>query len=429
MPRQKSTHVDSPEAVGRRLKEARERSGLSQRQLAFPGCSPAYISRVESGQRIPSLQLLRELGRRLGVSADYLATGQEESGWDVLVEAEIALRLDDIERAEHLFTEVLRAEVEPTRRGRALGGLGQIAAREGATELAIERLRDAEALLGEAAVAQASIGISLGKAYAMQGDFENAIAVHERMIDLARKRGDAMAEFAFAVALSNVLIDRGSFARAEELLAKVIEVAEGANDQDAMARLYWSQARLHVAQSAFDLAASYARRTLALLEASENAYNAARAHHLLAYIEIERGNPEEALELLQRGLPLVERAGDRLELLLFRLEEGRALLRLGRREESRDLALGVLAELKLISRVDSARALGLIAEILAETGERAKAIELYETSLSAMEGSPFALDAYRKLAELLEAEGRDAEALDVLKRAVSLQTRIAQTAG
>ena len=96
MPRQKSTHVDSPKAVGERLKAARERAGLSQRQLSFPGCSPAYISRIESGERIPSLQLLRELGRQLGVSEDYLATGSEIPGdrAGLLVEAEVALRLN-----------------------------------------------------------------------------------------------------------------------------------------------------------------------------------------------------------------------------------------------------------------------------------------------------------------------------------------------
>src|SRR5438477_1598078 len=149
MPRQKSTHVDSPQAVGVRLKEARERAGLSQRQLSFPGCSPAYISRVESGQRIPSLQLLRELGRRVGASADYLATGEEEVRWDSLVEAEIALRLDDAEAAEHLLTELLGEEADRVRRGRALAALGQIAFRAGETQLAIERLEEALDLLGD----------------------------------------------------------------------------------------------------------------------------------------------------------------------------------------------------------------------------------------------------------------------------------------
>ena len=77
MPRQKSTHVDDPRAVGRRLRGARERAGLSQRQLAFPGCSAAYISRLEAGQRVPSLQLLRKLAAKLNADEQYLATGVE----------------------------------------------------------------------------------------------------------------------------------------------------------------------------------------------------------------------------------------------------------------------------------------------------------------------------------------------------------------
>src|SRR3982750_3425834 len=100
MPRQKSTHVDDPAAVGARLKDARERAGLSQRQLAFPGCSPAYISRIEAGDRIPSLHLLRDLGKRLGVTEDFLATGRsEETAPSALLDADLARRLDDPEKA------------------------------------------------------------------------------------------------------------------------------------------------------------------------------------------------------------------------------------------------------------------------------------------------------------------------------------------
>ena len=68
------SHVDDAVAAGRRLKEARIAAGLSQRQLAFPGCSAAYISRLEAGQRVASLQLLRKiaakLARRRGVPRD-----------------------------------------------------------------------------------------------------------------------------------------------------------------------------------------------------------------------------------------------------------------------------------------------------------------------------------------------------------------------
>jgi tetratricopeptide (TPR) repeat protein len=424
LPRQKSTHVDSPKAVGSRVREARERAGLSQRQLSFAGCSPAYVSRVESGQRIPSLQLLRELGRRLGVSADYLATGEEEIRWDSLVEAEIALRLDDIEPAEHLLTELLPREADPVRRGRALAGLGQIAYREGETELAIERLGEALEQLGDRVVEHPAAAVTLGNAYAMQGDFANAIALHERVLEVARGAADRATEGWFAVSLANILIDRGNFGRAEELLAGVVREAERAQDPEALARLYWSQSRLHAAQGSWDVASRYAARTVATLEVGENAHSLARAHHLLAYIEIERGNAAEALELLELGRPVVERSGDRFDVAQFRLEEARALTKLGRADEARAIADEVQRQLARTSRRDRARALGVVAEILAETGDRRAAIDLFESTIAEMDGSPFAVDAHRKLAELLEAEGRQAEALEVLKRAIALHAHV-----
>lgn len=87
-------HYDDPAAVGRRLLEAREAAGLSQRQIQFPGCSAAYISRIERGERTPSLQVLRELARRLGVSESQLAFGREA------IDPGVAACLREVEQAE-----------------------------------------------------------------------------------------------------------------------------------------------------------------------------------------------------------------------------------------------------------------------------------------------------------------------------------------
>jgi transcriptional regulator with XRE-family HTH domain len=89
------SHVDDPAAVGRRLKDARLAAGLSQRQLSFPGCSAAYISRLEAGDRVPSLQLLRKLAAKLNADEQYLATGVERVEQDPpeVVEAEVERRL------------------------------------------------------------------------------------------------------------------------------------------------------------------------------------------------------------------------------------------------------------------------------------------------------------------------------------------------
>src|SRR5215831_21185607 len=98
MPRQKSDHVDSAVGLARRLREARERAGLSQRALALGICTPAYVSRLEKGERIPSLQLLRRLAQRLGADAEELASGVRGGRIDPLLDAELAMRLRSEER-------------------------------------------------------------------------------------------------------------------------------------------------------------------------------------------------------------------------------------------------------------------------------------------------------------------------------------------
>ena len=124
------SHVDDPAAVGRRIKEARLAAGL-ERQLSFPGCSAAYISRLEAGDRVPSLQLLRKLAPKLNADEEYLATGVErvEQAPPELVEAEVANRLGDHELAKERDQQVLEATSAPQARAQAAHALRSFAAR------------------------------------------------------------------------------------------------------------------------------------------------------------------------------------------------------------------------------------------------------------------------------------------------------------
>lgn len=78
MPRRPSTHIDDTIEFDKRLEQARLAAGLTQRDLAFPGCTAAYISVLEAGRRTASLQVVRELARRIGVSEEYLLSGQSD---------------------------------------------------------------------------------------------------------------------------------------------------------------------------------------------------------------------------------------------------------------------------------------------------------------------------------------------------------------
>jgi tetratricopeptide (TPR) repeat protein len=425
LPRLKSTHVDDPAAVGRRLREARERAGLSQRQLSFPGCSPAYISRIEAGDRIPSLQLLREMGRRLGVTEDYLATGHERAlvEEDELVAADVALRLDDRETAERLFSGALEQAATPDEQARALAGLGQLAFRNGDPQRAIERLEAARALPSRTGREQSSAAETLGRSFAAVGELEAAIDVFDASLARARERDDFVDDVRFSVLLATTLIDSGSFARAEELLGETLARVEDSSDPLSHARMYWSRSRLHALRDDSRAAARYARKALDLLEVTEHTHDTARAHQLLAHLEIDRGNAEQGLTLARKAAELLGDSGDGLERAVVALEEARALVKLGRREEAASLAMQISGELDEAGPRDAGRAYTLLAEIYNEIGERERAIELYERSAELLEVAPnrYLVEAYSRLAELLESAGRKDDALDVLKKAVGVR--------
>jgi tetratricopeptide (TPR) repeat protein len=432
VPRRKSTHVDDPAAVGRRLREARERAGLSQRQLSFDGCSPAYISRIEAGERIPSLQLLREMGRRLGVSEDWLATGLDRdllAEDRTLLDAEIALRFNELDSAEELYGKALENAATNTERARSLAGLGQIAFERGDPRRAVQQLEQALSVSGEEAADQPSLADTLGRSYAMLDDLEPAIRLFRQSLERANRRKNSPESVRFGVLLANAYIDNNEFDEARDVLEQTVDKAENARDPVFRARIYWSLSRLHALQGEPADAARYARKALELLELTEHTTYAARAHQLLAHVELDRGNADEALVLLDRGLPLIVESSNQVDEALFHLERARALAQLGRAEEATALAHRSAEMLENASPGDAGRGYAIVAEIYADLGDRTRAIQTYGRAAELLQSSPsrYVLEVYAKLADLLEEEGRKDEALEVLKRAVGVQARTGAT--
>ncbi|HEY7126081.1 MAG TPA: tetratricopeptide repeat protein [Ktedonobacterales bacterium] len=78
---QKQPKALSPQAasIARRLREARRAAGLTQVQLAGKEFSKGYISAIECGKILPSLDALALLAHRLGVTRAYLlGEGKED---------------------------------------------------------------------------------------------------------------------------------------------------------------------------------------------------------------------------------------------------------------------------------------------------------------------------------------------------------------
>jgi tetratricopeptide (TPR) repeat protein len=426
VPRQKSTHVDNPREVGRRLREARLRAGLSQRDLSFPGCSPAYISRIEAGDRIPSLQLLREMGQRLGVSEDYLATGARSALLSdrnpLLIEAEVALRLDDYEIAGDLYGTALEEARDNFTRADAMEGLGHVAYRRGQPKEAIRLLRRSLELSRTEPAERPGTTEILARSHAALGDVDIAVALLTQCLERFRKENDPVNRVRFAVLLGYALTDAGQFNEAERILAEGLEAARGVKDAVTRARLLWSQARLNAEQGNSEAGAQYARKALEVLRTTEHSHFIALTHQLLAHLYNDLGRGGDALEVLEEGWPMLLATATPTQIAHYRVEEARARAALGEREEAAGVAMEALGPLAEAQPQDAGRAYALLGDIFADLGDTARANELLELAIEILEAQPpsrYLVAAYKRKAALLRQEGQIDEAIALLERGLT----------
>lgn len=410
------------------MRRARTDAGLRQADLSFPGCTIGYISRIESGHRVPSLQVIRRLAERLGVGESWLARGVDDPApaAAALLDASVALRLDDLELAEQVYGELVRTTPERRLRAGALAGLGQVAYRRGELAAAIERFEEAFELTEEFDGASAAAD-TFGRAHARSGDVDAAIGLFRLWLQRTREAGDPVDTLRFSVLLANALIDSAHFREAAELLAAVVDETRG-GDPMQLARIYWSQSRLHAMRDEPGLATRYARKAYELLEASEHTFLRAKAHQSLAFAELDAGRAAEALDLLARGRELMGESGTPQDVAEFQLEEARALTRVGRMNEAASLAMATASILRDGHPLDAGRCYGEIAYAFDRAGDPERAGELYELAIEFLDHGPnrFLAETYLHYGELLERRGDRDAAFAVYKRGMSVRAELEQ---
>ena len=264
----------------------------------------------------------------------------------------------------------------------------------------------------------------------MVGELESAIAIFERCRESAALRNDRILELQFDVLLAHALIDSGNLGRAEELLGSALAIGKNAQSPTLRAQLYWSQSRLHDERNDPETAARYARRALEILLLTEDTFRTARAHQLLAYIELNRGNAKRpSISSRRAGRSSSERQQPRAGAVPPRggprARQARAE-RGGRGTRDADLR----PDLGCAARGRGAELHGA-GSVYEELGDRGRARELYELAAELLEPrnpNRFLIEVYSKLADLAEAEGRKEEAYEYMKKAVGKQQAVAETA-
>lgn len=424
-----ATPSPAGETIGERLKRLRLERGLSQRELAAPGVSYAYISRIEAGTRQPSVKALRKLAAKLGVSADFLESGSEldpESARELrLSDLELAVRLGDRAGSEDGLRHVL-AEAEA-----AADAHCAFRARVTLAAVLEERNDLAGAIdLLEGAVAQDFIQPSehvdvysqLGRAYAGVGRTAQAVELFEQCLD--RCADSPSAEARFALMLSYALTDAGDVARAEDVVRSALARTRDSEDPYMRVRLYWSMARLAEAEGRASIALANIRKAIALLETTEDGLNLARAHTLASRLLIEREKADEASTHLDRAERLFGVSPAVSDLAEVTIQRSRIARILGDAAAAIAFAREALA---LDSQpADRGHALAALADGLVLAGETEAASDTYREAVDILEREGrwrAAANTCRAWGSLLRTSGMEADAFDVLDRAAELGMR------
>ncbi|MGV9921111.1 helix-turn-helix domain-containing protein [Streptomyces cellulosae] len=427
---------DEPGTIGRRVQQLRVGRGLTQKQLAEPVYTPAYISTLEAGRVRPSDEALRHLAERLGVEFDELATGRSARRVTELrlrlTEAQRALAVGEAEPAVEQYTALL-AEAEaqglPQEQAAALLGLGECALDTGELADGQRYFEKAEARLVDAPL-PARVPALRGRAVAhyLAGELRYAVYLLESTIDELNRGGlhDPDALLLLYASVIGPYMDMGAHARAAQAAEFALALAPQSGDPALVARMHRSVARTLLAEGRLAEADASLAKAAELYRGLQLRTELANCHWMRGYVYAQNGELERAEAEMREALHMLSAARATLYTSQLTVELADVLHRRGRSEEAaellRDVLGGLSPERGAVHAAAAHRLLGIIAEDVRDTEQ---AEEHYVRALSLLERAGAAgdlADLCRLLGDLLRRTGRVEAALDAYRTGLGHRT-------
>jgi tetratricopeptide (TPR) repeat protein len=394
---------------------------MTQKDLAEPRYSYAYVSTIEAGRRTPSREAIEHFASKLGVTPDELATGRP-AGLEPQLElrlhdAMVALSGDAAGDAESAFRSIVEEGERfglPRIQAKAEGGLGLVYERRSQPEEALAHHQRAEELL-KAQPATEWVDAVAGEARCLEsmGDVRYAIFLLESLLDrLEREKlRDPDALSRLHASLVFAYLDAGIPRKAAESGAELMALAPRITDPLRVAQMHMNMARLFLHDGRIDDARHSLRRADEVYRQKDLKTEMAGAHLALGYVASREGDLARARAELEDAISIFEETSNEPDLVrtlneLARVErlEG-STSRAGELLE-RSIALMKSSDTPILAWAHRELGFTLTAEDDAGAEKHFRiAIELYERSEQSFE---MAL-TYRALGDLFDGRG-DGEA-------------------
>jgi tetratricopeptide (TPR) repeat protein len=404
--------------IGTRLRHLRTAKGLTQKELAAPTYSAAYVSTIEAGRRVPSRRALEHFASKLGMDAEELATGKPpdlEARLAVeLQDARIALSEGRLEQADGALRNVARRAKRYGLRwiqGKAEEARGLWLERSERPDEALEQFQRAEELLQPLGPA-ARVDAVAGKArnFLALGEVRYAIHLLESLLGEIEREdlSDPAALARLHASLVDAYLDAGLHERAVGSASELERLAPRLVDPLRIAQMNLHVAHLYLVQGHVDQA-------LRSLQRSEDAYAQLNLRTETAYAQLARGyvlsregRLRDAREQLEQAITVFEATADDKDLARTLNELARVERLEGDLERATTLlarSIAVIGESDMPILAWAHRELGLTLleqDPPAAEKELGHAIDLFERS-----GQPGELaTTYRVLGDLLKARGQ-----------------------
>jgi tetratricopeptide (TPR) repeat protein len=409
-------------AIGPRLRAARQKAGLTQRQLAGDRYTGAYISALEGGLVRPSWAALTYLSGRLGLPVHELVR-EPRPGWDRLA-ADLHLASGEWQKAVDAYTQLLDddsgADAPLLRRGRAEALCRLNRPREALPDAAAAY----EALTQAGQQADAAYaGYWLSYAHYQLDNTAEATALLRQILAEVRAGLAVQADFKLRllVALAANESWDGHHDRALALLEEGRALSDVMDDRRRAAFLF--SLALGYAQTGDHEAALRAGTTaLPLFDAADSDSEATSLRNSLALTYLKMGNLARATELATDARERSTRQSDRKLLAYVAETEAQIALAAGDHAAVRERVAEALeiARATQTTHAESA-ALVTLARSQRQRGELADAETTYHQVVDLLRTSgprPRLAEALREWADLYVSQDRHAEAVDLLQEAL-----------